>query len=108
MEADLAACCGSDHPHPPSLWGVALLPSHGKGGESALRSVRGAASRHPPAAGVGWTLGPLEQEKLSSGVVLSCGTVPCISLLPGQVPPALPEGPGALFLEILTLPVVHC
>lgn len=49
--------------------------------------------------------GPLEREMLRSGIVLACGTVPCFSLLPGQVPPILlkaervssPESPPLLW-----------
>lgn len=49
--------------------------------------------------------GSLEREMLRSGMVLACGTVPCFSLLPGQVPPILlkaervssPESPPLLW-----------
>lgn len=55
MEVDQAVCSGSDCPHPPSLWGAALPLGRGRGGESALQSKMGAASRHHPlAAGAGW------------------------------------------------------
>lgn len=78
MEVDQAVCSGSDCPHPPSLWGAALPLGCGRGGESALQSEMGAASRHPLAAGaVGTEV--LWNERCCT-MVLACGTVPCLSL----------------------------
>lgn len=98
MEVDQAVCSGSHCPHPPSLWGVALPLGHGRGGESALQSKMGAASRHHPlAAGAGWAR--VIWSKRCCTVVLACGTVPCLSTFPALVSLAFAEGGGNFFSE---------
>lgn len=63
-----------------------------------MQSKMGAAGGHPPGCRGRMDRCPLEREMLRSGMVLACGTVPCLSLLPGQVPPDLAEGREGLVL----------
>lgn len=98
MEVDRAVRAAAQALLTHLLCGKQLCPtSRGRGGESALQSVMGAASGHPCGCRdkMDWDL--LQREMLSSGVVLACGTVSCLSLLPGQVPPDLAEGREGLF-----------
>lgn len=107
MEVDQAVCSGSDCPHPPSLWGAALPLDRGRGGESALQSKMGAASRHHPlAAGAGWAR-VIWSERWCT-VVLACGTVPYLSIFPALVSSAFAEGRGSFFSCIPTPTVVSC
>lgn len=98
MEADQAVCCGSDCPHPPSLWGEAL-PCRvvGEGVKVPCRARWEQPAGIPLAAGAGWT-GVLWSEGCctltwSLPVVL----VACLSLFPGPIPPAFAEGRGGFF-----------
>lgn len=105
MAADQPVCSSSGCPHPPSLWGAARLLKLWERVVSALQSKMGAARGHPPSCRDRMDLG-------SSGArdaALWCG--PCLwycTLLSGQVPPALPEGRGALFSSVFPLIMVHC
>lgn len=69
-----------------------------------MQSEMEAANGHPPAAGAGST-GVLWSERCCA--LAWSLPVPCLSLLPGQVPPSLAEGRGGLFSQIPTLTVVR-
>lgn len=86
--------------------GSSPAPGSWERGESALQSERGAASRHPLAAGAGWA-GVLWSERCCT-VVLACGAAPWFSIFPALVSPAFAEGRGSFSSWIPTLSAVSC